>query len=220
METMKPAPSHDRSLTHGDLFAYRSVVARLLRLVAGLFVFAAGLALMVRADLGLSSWDVLHDALRKISPLTFGQAVIGVSVTVVLASLVLGIKPGPGTIANVLLIGAFADALLATALLADLGSTDLLIRLAALIGGIAAIALGTALYIGANLGAGPRDSLMLAVATRATISPGVARAGIEISVLVAGFALGGTVGIGTLLFAALIGPAIDLSFRALPMGSR
>jgi uncharacterized membrane protein YczE len=221
METMKPAPTHKRSLTRGDLSAYeRSVAARSLRLIAGLGVFAAGLALMVRADLGLSSWDVLHDALRLISPLTFGQAVIGVSVAVVLASLALGIRPGPGTIANVLLIGAFADALLATALLADLGSTDLLIRLAVLIGGIAAIAFGTALYIGANLGAGPRDSLMLAVAKRTAISPGAARAGIELSVLIAGFALGGAVGIGTLLFAALIGPAIDLSFRSLGMGSR
>lgn len=191
------------------------LVRRWLRLAAGLAVFAAGLALMVRADLGLSSWDVLHDALRLISPLTFGQAVIGVSVVVVLASLALGIKPGPGTVANVLVIGGFTDALLGTAIGAGLGSSDLAIRLAALVAGVAAIAFGTALYIGANLGAGPRDSLMLAVAKRAGISPGTARAGIELSVLVVGVALGGRAGIGTLVFAVLIGPAIDVSFRSL-----
>ena len=193
--------------------------ARSLRLLLGLWVFAAGLALMVRADLGLSSWDVLHDALRLISPLTFGQAVIAVSVVVVLASFALAIKPGPATVLNVLLVGAFTDALLATALIGELSSHNLAIRLAALVGGIAAIAFGTALYIGANLGAGPRDSLMLAVAKRVRISPGAARAGIELSVLIVGFALGGRAGIGTLFFALLIGPAINLSFRSLGMNA-
>ncbi len=193
------------------------VAARWLRLVAGLGVFAAGLALMVRADLGLSSWDVLHDALRLISPLTFGEAVIGVSVVVVLASLALGIKPGPGTVANVVLIGAFTDALLATSLGAQVYSNELVVRLAVLVGGVAAIAFGTALYIGADLGAGPRDSLMLAVARRGGISPGAGRAAIELSALAVGVALGGAAGIGTLVFAVSIGPAINLSFRSLGM---
>ena len=191
--------------------------ARWLRLGGGLAVFAAGLALMVRADLGLSSWDVLHDAVRLLSPLTFGQAVIAVSVVVVLASFALGIRLGPGTVANVIFVGVFTDAWLGSGLGAQLGSSDVVIRLTVLIGGVAAIAFGTALYIGANLGAGPRDSLMLAVAKRVRISPGAARAGIELSVLVAGVALGGTAGIGTLVFALLIGPAINLSFRSLGM---
>ena len=191
--------------------------ARWLRLVAGLALFAAGLALMVRADLGLSSWDVLHDALRLITPLTFGGAVIGVSVVVVVASLALGIKPGPGTVANVVLVGAFTDALLGTSFGGHLESSDLAVRLGVLVGGIAAIAFGTALYIGANLGAGPRDSLMLAVAKLARISPGAARAAIEVSVLVVGVALGGAAGVGTVVFAALIGPAINLAYRSLGM---
>ena len=190
---------------------------RWLRLGVGLGVFALGLALMVRAELGLSSWDVLHDALRVITPLTLGKAVIGVSIIVVLASLALGIKPGPGTVANVLLIGAFTDALLASTVAADLGSSNLGLRLGALGGGVAAIAFGTALYIGANLGAGPRDSLMLAVGQRGGVSPGAARAGIELSVLVIGVALGGSAGIGTVVFAVLIGPAINLSFRSIGM---
>ena len=193
------------------------VARRWLRLIVGLGVFAVGLALMVRADLGLSSWDVLHDALRRISSLSFGEAVIGLSIVVVLASLGLGIRPGAGTIANVVLVGAFTDAWLGTGLGAKLGSSDIVVRLAVLIGGVASIAFGTALYIGANLGAGPRDSLMLAVAKRVRISPGAARAGIELSILVVGIALGGTAGIGTLVFALLIGPAINLSFRSLGM---
>ena len=191
--------------------------ARWLRLLLGLWVFAAGLALMVRADLGLSSWDVLHEALRVLSPLTFGQAVIAVSVAVAFASLALGTRLGPGTVANVVLVGAFTDAWLGTALGADLGSSHLVVRLMVLVGGVAGIAFGTALYIGANLGAGPRDSLMLAVAKRVRISPGAARARIELSVLVVGIALGGTAGIGTLVFVLLIGPAINISFRALGM---
>lgn len=191
--------------------------ARWVRLLLGLGVFATGLALMIRADLGLSSWDVLHDAMRVLSPLTFGQAVIAVSVLVVLASLALGIRPGPGTVANVVLVGVLTDAWLATGLGPELGSTNTGHRLALLIGGVAAIAFGTALYISANLGAGPRDSLMLAVARRVRTSPGTARAGIELSILAAGIALGGTAGIGTLVFALLIGPAINLSFRGLGM---
>lgn len=198
-------------------FARPLAWVRWLRLLFGLWVFAAGLALMIRADLGLSSWDVLHDALRVLSPLTFGQAVIAVSLVVVLASLALGIRPGPGTVANVVLIGAFTDAWLGTAFGTHLGSSHLVVRFGVLVGGIAGIALGTALYIGAGLGAGPRDSLMLGVATRVRISPGAARAGIELSLLVVGIALGGTAGIGTLVFALLIGPAISLSFKSLGM---
>lgn len=213
--TMTPA-SQGAAPVHGRQTVAR-VARRWLRLIVGLGVFAIGLALMVRADLGLSSWDVLHDALRLISPLSFGEAVIGLSIVVVLGSIALGIRPGAGTIANVVLVGAFTDAWLSTGLGAQLGSSDIVIRLAGLSAGITAIAFGTALYIGANLGAGPRDSLMLAVAKRWAISPGAARTGIELSVLVIGVALDGAAGIGTVAFALLIGPAINLSFRYLGM---
>ncbi|HEX2240585.1 MAG TPA: membrane protein [Actinomycetota bacterium] len=192
-------------------------VARWARLVLGLGVFATGLALMLRANLGLSSWDVLHEAIRGLTPLTFGQAVIAVSVLVVVASLALGVNPGPGTVANVILVGAFTDVLLATRILDDLATTLYLLRLLALVAGIAAIAVGTALYVGADFGAGPRDSLMLAVAKWSRRSPGTARAAIEASVLVLGIALGGAAGVGTLVFAVLIGPAINISFRVLGM---
>lgn len=197
-----------------------TLVTRVARLVSGLLVFAMGLVLMVRAQLGLSSWDVLHDAVASLTPLTFGHAVVAISVLVVVGSFVLGVKPGPGTIANMILIGIFTDLLLRTGVLADLDSWALPYRIGALVAGVGGIALGTALYISARLGAGPRDSLMLAVATAIKRSPGTARAIIEVTVLVIGVALGGSVGLGTIVFAVLIGPAVDGAFRLLPLEHR
>jgi uncharacterized membrane protein YczE len=197
-----------------------SIARRSLRLLVGLWVFALGLALMVRARLGLSSWDVLHDAMRGLTPLTLGQAVIVVSIVVVAGSYVLGVKPGPGTLANMILVGAFADVMLASGVLDGLASSPLPVRSATLVAGILAIALGTALYIGAELGAGPRDSLMLAIAKAVRTSPGRARAVLEGLVLVLGAVLGGRVGVGTIAFVVLIGPAIDGAFRLFRMDTR
>jgi uncharacterized membrane protein YczE len=173
---------------------------------------------MVRADLGLSSWDVLHDALAR-GPLTFGQSVIVVSLAVVAGSFLLGIKPGPATVANMFLVGAFTDLLLGTPLLDGLPGAAVPLRAGAFGAGVAAIAFGTALYIGANLGAGPRDSLMLAASKRLRTTAGSARTVVEATVLVAGITLGGRAGAGTVAFALLIGPAIDVSFAALGMDS-
>lgn len=195
----------------------RTLVARGVRLVAGLWVFAAGLVLMVRADLGLSAWDVLHDALHRLTPLTFGQVVIAVSVVVLVTSIALGTRPGVGTVANAVLVGTFTDLMLTSGALHDLASGPLLPRVAALLAGIGAIALGTAAYIGANLGAGPRDALMLGISRRTRRSAGAARTAIEASVLVLGVALGGSAGIGTVAFVILIGLAIDVSFRLFGM---
>lgn len=131
-----------------------SLARRWLRLIIGLWLFAVGITLTVRADLGLSSWDVLHDALSVHTPLTFGRAVIAVSVAVVAVSFVIGVRPGPGTIANVLLVGAFTDALLATQLLEALRYGNAIARVAALVTGVGLIAVATALYISAGLGVG------------------------------------------------------------------
>ncbi|MBA2316673.1 MAG: pyridoxamine 5'-phosphate oxidase family protein [Euzebyales bacterium] len=193
------------------------MAARWARLLAGLWLFAAGIAVMVRAELGVSSWDVLHDAVRLHTPLTFGAAVIVVSVLVLVGSGALGVRPGPGTLANVVLVGAFTDAILRNGVLGGLPSANLPVRFAALLAGVAAIAFGTALYISARLGAGPRDSLMLAAAKRLRVSIGTARGLIEGGVLVAGALLGGTVGVGTAVFAVLIGPAIGIAFGVFRM---
>jgi uncharacterized protein len=185
------------------------------RLLAGLWLFAAGVVLGLRSGLGVSPWDVLHDGIRQVTPLSFGIATVLVGVVLVAVALAAGIRPGPGTLANMLAIGLFADAMLATGIAGDLDALPLPLRLLAVAGGVGLVALGTALYIGAGLGSGPRDSLMLALSARTGVRVGVVRALIEGSVLVVGWLLGGAAGVGTVLYAFGIGPAVELAFRLL-----
>jgi uncharacterized protein len=185
------------------------------RLFAGLWLFAAGVVLGLRSGLGVAPWDVLHDGVRQVTPLSFGTATILVGVVLVAVALAAGIRPGPGTLANMLTIGLFADAMLATGIAGDLDARPLPLRLLAVAGGVALVAIGTALYIGAGLGSGPRDSLMLALSGRMRVRVGVVRALIEGSVLVVGWLLGGAAGVGTVLYAFGIGPAVELAFRLL-----
>lgn len=185
------------------------------RLVAGLWLFAAGVVLGLRSRLGVGPWDVLHDGIRQVTPLSFGVATIVVGAVLLVAGAVAGVRPGPGTLVNMVVIGVFSDAMLATGIGADLGSRGLALRLAAVVVGVGLVALGSALYIGAGLGSGPRDSLMLAIAARTGLRVGVVRAIIETTVLVAGVLLGGAAGIGTILFTFGIGPAVEVAFRLL-----
>jgi uncharacterized membrane protein YczE len=185
------------------------------RLFAGLWLFAAGVVLGLRSGLGVAPWDVLHDGIRQVTPLSFGIATVLVGVGLVAVALAAGIRPGPGTLANMLAIGLFADAMLATGIAGDLDARPLPLRLLAVAGGVGLVAFGTALYIGAGLGSGPRDSLMLALSARTRVRVGVVRALIEGSVLVVGWLLGGAAGIGTVLYAFGIGPAVELAFRLL-----
>ena len=187
------------------------------RLLGGLAIFAAGLTMMIRADLGLSPWDVLHDAIRAISPLTFGQVVVVISLIVVGVAWALGVRPGPATVVNSVLVGVVTDLMLATGVLGELSSEPLIPRIGVLLAGISAIALGTAAYIAANLGAGPRDGLMLGIARRSSRSTGGARTAIEATVLIVGMALGGSIGLGTAIFVLAIGPAINIAFRLFGM---
>ena len=120
-----------------------------------------------------------------------------------------------GTVANALLIGLMVDALLALDRLQDLDGGPLALRIALLVVGIAVIGVGSGLYIGAGLGAGPRDSLMLVLARRSGVRIGIVRGALEAAATVLGFALGGTVGIGTLAFVLGIGPAVQLAFAGL-----
>ncbi|MFN2588015.1 MAG: YitT family protein [Actinomycetota bacterium] len=194
-----------------------TLVHRSLRLLLGLSLFALGTVLTLRASLGVPPWDVLHDGIRRNTPLSFGVAVIAIGVLLVLVSALFGMRPGPGTIANMLLIGAFEDLMLLTGIGADLGDAHLALRLLVSATGIAVVGLGSALYIGANLGAGPRDSLMVVAATKLGVRVGIARAFIEGSALLTGWLLGGAVGLGTLLFVAGIGPSVDVFFRLFGM---
>jgi uncharacterized membrane protein YczE len=185
------------------------------RLLVGLWLFAAGVVIGLRSGLGVSPWDVLHDGIRQVTPLSFGVATVLVGVVLVAVALAAGIRPGPGTLANMVAIGLFADAMLATGIASDLDGGPLPLRLAAVVAGVGLVALGSALYIGAGLGSGPRDSLMLAISARSRARVGVVRALLEASVLAVGWLLGGAIGVGTLLYAFGIGPAIELTFKLL-----
>jgi uncharacterized membrane protein YczE len=185
------------------------------RLLVGLWLFAAGVVLGLRSGLGVSPWDVLHDGIRQVTPLSFGVATVLVGVVLVAVTFAAGIRPGPGTLANMVAIGLFADAMLATGIARDLDGGSLPLRLAAVVAGVGLVALGSALYIGAGLGSGPRDSLMLAISSRTRARVGLVRALIEGSALAAGWLLGGAAGVGTLLYAFGIGPAIELAFKLL-----
>jgi uncharacterized protein len=187
-------------------------LARACWLVGGLFVFACGIMCFLESRLGLPPWDVLHQGIAKRTPLSFGVAneVVGVAVLAVAWSL--GARVWIGTVANAVLIGLFVILLQPLGFVHDLGDLPLGGRIVLLCVGLVLFGLGTASYIGAALGAGPRDSLMLVTTERTGIRVGLSRALIEGSVLVIGFLLGGHVGVGTVLFAALVGASVEASF--------
>lgn len=189
--------------------------ARAASLLAGLLLFAAGIVLLLESELGLSPWDVLNQGLSERSALSFGTANVAVALLVLAAARLLGARIGPGTVANAVLIGLFVDGLLQLDAVTALSDAPLGARVAMLAGGILVIGAGSALYIGANLGAGPRDSLMLVLAHRTRTRVGVVRTLLEAAATAAGFVMGGTVGVGTLAFVLGIGPAVELAFRLL-----
>lgn len=186
--------------------------ARAVWLVAGLFLCACGIVAFLESRLGLPPWDVLHQGIANQTPLSFGIANEVVAVVVLFLAWRLGSKPGPGTIANALLIGLFVVLVQPLGFVHHLSTWPLAARAALLVIGLVFFGVGSAFYIGAAYGAGPRDSLMLVGALRSHVRIGVVRAALEGTVLLAGFALGGHVGIGTLAFAVLIGPSIEGSF--------
>lgn len=175
---------------------------RLPQLLAGLLLYGASLGMMVRSVLGLAPWDVLHSGMIRHVPMTLGQAVIVASVLVLLLWIPLRERPGLGTVANALLVGLSADATLALLAAPD----GMAARVALLVGGVVLNGLATALYIGAQLGRGPRDGLMTGLARRTGWSLRAVRTGLEVSVVVLGLLLGGVAGAGTLLYALAIGP--------------
>lgn len=187
-------------------------VARAVWLVTGLFLCSVGILCFLEARLGLPPWDVLHQGIARRTPLSFGAANEVVGVIVLAIAWSLGARVWIGTVSNAVLIGGFIILLQPLHAVQSLGDWSLGPRVGLLVAGLACFGVGTAFYIGASLGAGPRDSLMLVGSRRTGIRIGAMRAMIEISVLLIGYLLGGTVGIGTLAFAALIGPAVEASF--------
>lgn len=189
-----------------------SVLIRSVSLVLGLFLFALGIVFLLESGLGLPPWDVLAQGISDRTALSFGTANVVIGVIVLVVAWALGARIGPGTVANAVLIGLFVDGLETMDVIRALSEGSLASRIVLMVSGILVIGVGTGLYVGAGMGAGPRDSLMLITSRRTGVRLGATRAAIEVAVAVVGFALGGTVGIGTVAFAFGIGPAVELSF--------
>ncbi|BBH66979.1 membrane protein [Actinoplanes sp. OR16] len=180
---------------------------RLPQLFVGLFLYGVSMALMIQSDLGLNPWDVFHQGLSEVTGVSFGWIVLLTGIPVLLLWIPLRQRPGFGTVANLVVVGFAADA--ALAMLPEGGSIPA--RVGYLVGGMLLNGFATGLYIGSRMGPGPRDGLMTGLAARfPRISLRIIRTGIELSVLGAGFLLGGTVGIGTIAYAVAIGPLVHL----------
>jgi uncharacterized membrane protein YczE len=180
----------------------KSPVRRLPQLLAGLTLYGVSMALMIRAALGLDPWDVLHQALATRTGLTFGTITAIVGAIVLLCWIPLRQKPGVGTVANILIIAIAVDATLAVVT----QPSSLIVRIALLVAGVVLNGLAAATYIGVRLGPGPRDGLMTGFTAKTGLSLRLVRTAIEITVLATGWLLGGTVGIGTIIYALAIGP--------------
>lgn len=173
------------------------------QLLVGLWLFGVSIALLVRAGLGLDPWDVLHQGVARQTGASIGTVVVVASLAVLALWIPLRQRPGTGTVANVLLVGVALD----TTLMALPTPEHLGLRTGFLTAGILLNAVATGMYIGAGMGPGPRDGLMTGLAARG-LSVRRARTSVELTVLLAGWLLGGTVGIGTVLYALTIGPLV------------
>jgi len=185
-------------------FAYR-----FLKLNVGLFVYGVGIALLVHASIGLPPWDVLAQGISKQTGLTFGQSAIAVSLMVLLLWIPLRVKPGIGSILNAVLLGLYADFCLALLPVLD----SYLAQLACFLLGLVILSFATGLYISSGMGKGPRDGLNTGLAQRFKLPFWQARSMVEIFVVIIGFALGGQVREGTLIFAFAIGYLNQLGLR-------
>ena len=182
------------------------MLRRLLQLYIGLALYGVSTAMFVRADLGADPWNVFHLGVANLLSMNIGLVIIAVGVLVLLAWIPLRQRPGFGTLSNVIMIGLAADAALAVIP----GFESLLTRSGLLVAAVILNALATSLYIGAGFGAGPRDGLMTGIHARTGWSVRTIRTAIEVSVLLSGWLLGGTVGVGTVLYALAIGPLIQI----------
>jgi uncharacterized membrane protein YczE len=181
-------------------------------LVLGLFLCACGIVCFLESELGLPPWDVLHQGLAEQLGISFGAANIVVSVLVLALSWALRAHIGLGTFLNALLIGSFLIVLAHVDVVTELSEQGLALRIVLVALALPFFGVGSAFYICASMGAGPRDSLMLVASRRLGVRIGAARTGIELAALAIGFVLGGTAGIGTLVFGLGIGPTVELSF--------
>ena len=194
------------ALTPREQLTAGRTTRRLVQLFVGLVLYGVSMAMLVRSTLGLDPWDVLHEGITRGTGLSFGTVVILVGLLVLLLWIPLRQWPGLGTIANAVVIGVATDVSLSLMSEPD----SLPVRSALLVGGVVANGLAGALYIGSQFGAGPRDGLMTGLVHRTGRSVRLVRTSLEVTVLALGWLLGGTVGVGTVLYALSIGPLVQL----------
>ena len=191
----------------------RDYPIRLARLLTGLFLYALGIACTLKAQLGYAPWDVFHAGIARTTGISIGSATIAVGVLILIAVMLLKEKIGLGSIANMLLVGAFLDLILWLNIIP--AATRFLPGLLLLAAGLFIIAFGAYFSISSAFGAGPRDSLMVALTRKTGLPIGACRAAIELTALFFGWRLGGMVGIGTVISALLIGVCVQIVFRLL-----
>jgi uncharacterized membrane protein YczE len=185
------------------------VLPRLPGLLVGLVLFGTGIAMMAQANLGLGPWEVFHQGIARLTGLQLGTVSILVGIPVLAAWWPLGERPGAGTVLNILVIGSATN----VALGVIPAPAEPPAQLGLMLAGVATIAAGSGLYLASDLGPGPRDGLMTGLHLRFGWSIRRARTAIELSVLVAGFLAGGTIGLGTVVFALGIGPLVQVGLR-------
>lgn len=196
-----------------DYMRSRTFWLHMARLQLGLFLFGLAVTLMLEANIGLDPWSAFHEALSLRSGLSFGRISQGVGLSlIILSAAVLSVRPGIATICNMLIIGPWVDLLRAQLWFPR--AEDTLPGAIQFIAGILVMGVGTAVYIGARLGAGPRDGLAMGLSRRIGRSLRTTRISIEVCVLALAVLLGGSIGLGTLLFAVLMGPTMQAGLSA------
>lgn len=191
----------------------RRLAMRFLRLMFGLFLYALGIVLTIRANVGYGPWEVFHAGLGKTLGMSIGNASILVGLAIIAITLLMGERIGVGTILNMVVIGIFIDLLLGSGIIPPVG--NLWAGIAVLLLGLYTISVGSFFYIGSGFGAGPRDGLMVVLTRRLGLPVGLIRSAIELSATLCGWLLGGMVGIGTLISGLAIGFCIQTTFGLL-----
>ncbi|MGL5718742.1 MAG: YczE/YyaS/YitT family protein [Paraclostridium sp.] len=189
----------------------QSIIKKLIRLFIGLFVCAIGIVLTINANLGLAPWDVLHEGVSKNINITMGQASIVIGVIFVILDILLGENLGWGTIFNMMFVGVFMDFLMLNNIIPI--SSNFVMSIIMMLLGMFVLGIGCVLYIGAGIGSGPRDGMMIALNKRTNKSIRLIRTIMELGALVAGYLLGGTVGIGTIISGIGLGYIMQFTFK-------
>ena len=198
---------------HNEGVFMKQFYMRLIRLIFGLFVYAVGIVFTINAQIGYTTWDVLHVGMSKTIGMTIGSASIIVGMAVVFISFLLGEKLGLGTLLNMILIGLFIDLIMHYSIIPV--SNQFFTGILMMVIGLFIIALASFFYMGSAFGAGPRDSLMVALTRKTGLPIGICRAALDFSAAVVGWKLGGMLGLGTVISAFGGGFFIQVTFRLL-----